>query len=143
MPTTTPLATWTCSAHWGRASTCCPGWTTAPARCIRRQPPRRCLRGAPSWSTRRRRWPATSRRPVGGFVELEAASRAGRVGYVLSSSVSGESHEWSGFESGVFSHEVRSGLYGAADADGDGRITYSEIAAFVARANQGIENNRF
>ena len=83
------------------------------------------------------------RRPAVGFVELEAASRAGRIGYLLSSSVSGESHEWTGFESGVFSHEVRSGLYGAADADGDGQVTYSEIGAFVARANQAIVNERF
>lgn len=89
------------------------------------------------------RGPGGARRSIGGFVELEAASRTGHVGYVLSSSVSGESHEWAGFEAGVFSHEVRSGLYGAADADGDGRVTYTEIAAFVARANQGIGNDRF
>jgi hypothetical protein len=43
----------------------------------------------------------------------------------------------------VFSHEVRSGLYGAADADGDGQITYREIAAFVQRANDAIPNERF
>jgi hypothetical protein len=89
------------------------------------------------------RGPGGTRRPAGGFVELEAASRAGRVGYLLSSSVSGESHEWAGFEAGVFSHEIRSGLYGAADADGDGQVTYAEIAAFVARANQAITNERF
>lgn len=90
------------------------------------------------------RGPGGTRRPASGFVELEAASRAGhRVGYLLSSSQSGETHEWSGFEAGVFSHEVRSGLYGAADADGDGRVTYAEIGAFVARANEGIVNDRF
>jgi len=37
---------------------------------------------------------------------------------------------------------VRSGLYGAADADQDGEITYREIAAFVARANAAIPNER-
>jgi caspase domain-containing protein len=90
------------------------------------------------------RGPGGTRRPASGFVELEAASRAGRrVGYLLSSSPSGESHEWSGFEAGVFSHEVRSGLYGAADADGDGRVTYTEIGAFVSRANEAIVNDRF
>jgi predicted nuclease with RNAse H fold len=89
------------------------------------------------------RGPGGTRRPLGGFVELEAASRAGRIGYLLSSSVSGESHEWAGFEAGVFSHEVRSGLYGAADADGDGRVTYAEIGAFVARANEAITSERF
>jgi len=84
------------------------------------------------------RGPGGARRTLAGFVERDAASRAGRVGFLLSSSVSGESHEWAGFEAGVFSHEVRSGLYGAADADGDGMVTYREIAAFVARANEAI-----
>jgi Caspase domain len=89
------------------------------------------------------RGPGGSRRPLTGFVELEAASRAGRIGYLLSSSASGESHEWAGFEAGVFSHEIRSGLYGAADANGDGQVTYAEMGAFVARANETITNERF
>jgi hypothetical protein len=89
------------------------------------------------------RGPGGARRSLQGFVALEAAARAGNVGYLLASSVSGESHEWAGFEAGVFSHEVRSGLYGAADADGDARVSYAEIAAFVARANEGIASERF
>lgn len=84
-----------------------------------------------------------TRRPLTGFVMREAETRAGRIGLLLSSSVSGESHEWQGFEAGVFSHEVRSGLYGAADANGDGQVTYSEIGAFVARANADVTNERF
>jgi hypothetical protein len=43
----------------------------------------------------------------------------------------------------VFSHEVRSGLHGPADADGDGTVSYLEIAAFVDRANESIPNERF
>ncbi len=89
------------------------------------------------------RGPGGSRRPVSGFVELEAASRQGRIGFLLSTSVTGETHEWAGFEAGVFSHEIRSGLYGAADANGDGVVSYSEIAAFVTRANAAIVNERF
>jgi hypothetical protein len=89
------------------------------------------------------RGPGGVRRSLGGFVEREAATRGGRVGYLLSSSVSGETHEWAGFEAGVFSHEVRSGLYGAADANADGLVSYAEIGAFVARANQAIVNERF
>jgi hypothetical protein len=89
------------------------------------------------------RGPGGERRSVAGFVELEAASRQGRIGYLLSSSATGETHEWAGFEAGVFSHEVRSGLYGAADADGDGVVTYAEIAAFVTRANANVVNDRF
>lgn len=89
------------------------------------------------------RGPGGTRRPLNGFIELDAANRAGRLGYLLASSIGGESHEWDGFQSGVFSHEVRSGLYGAADADGDGRVSYAEIAAFVGRANEGIVNQRY
>ncbi|HEY7371012.1 MAG TPA: hypothetical protein VIF57_02465 [Polyangia bacterium] len=89
------------------------------------------------------RGPGGERRPASGFVALEASSRAGHVGYLLSSSASGESHEWAGFEAGVFSHEIRSGLFGAADADGDGRVTYSEIAGFVARANEAVKGERY
>lgn len=66
-----------------------------------------------------------------------------RFGLLLSTSVTRESHEWEAFQAGVFSHEVRSGLYGAADADGDGRVSYREIAAFVENANAAIPNERF
>jgi hypothetical protein len=34
-------------------------------------------------------------------------------------------------------------LYGAADLDGDGSITYAEIASFLDRANQAIVNEKF
>ncbi len=89
------------------------------------------------------RGPGGTRRPASGFVALQAASRAGNVGFLLSTSVSGDTHEWAGFEAGVFSHAVRSGLYGAADADGDRRVTYAEIASFVHRASEAITNERF
>jgi hypothetical protein len=89
------------------------------------------------------RGPGGERRPLQG---LEAASQLAsdpRVGLLLSTSSARESHEWDAVEAGVFSHEVRSGLYGAADADGDGRVSYREIAAFVSRANEAIPNQRF
>ena len=66
-----------------------------------------------------------------------------RAGFVLSTSSDRDSHEWDRFGGGVFSHEVRSGLRGAADADGDGIVTYAELGAFLAVANQGIPNERF
>jgi hypothetical protein len=62
---------------------------------------------------------------------------------LLSTSSARESHEWDKVQAGVFSHEVRSGLYGAADADGDGQVSYREIAAFVERANAALPNQRF
>lgn len=70
-------------------------------------------------------------------------SRRTDVGLLLSTTATHESHEWVGFQAGIFSHEVRSGLYGAADLDGDGQITYVEIASFVRRANEAIPNERF
>jgi hypothetical protein len=53
----------------------------------------------------------------------------------LSTNSEAEVYEWSELESGLFSHEVRSGLSGAADANGDGRVSYAELAGFVDRAN--------
>ncbi|MDY7229721.1 caspase family protein [Hyalangium rubrum] len=89
------------------------------------------------------RGPGGQRRPLQGFSEVARLSDDGRVGLLLSTSSVRESHEWEAFQAGVFSHEVRSGLYGAADADGDGRVSYKEIAAFVERANAAIPNERF
>jgi hypothetical protein len=89
------------------------------------------------------RGPGGKRRQVHGFSELRGLGARSNVGLLLSTSSARESHEWEGFQAGVFSHEIRSGLHGAADVDRDGRVSYSEIAAFVARANQAIPNERF
>lgn len=90
----------------------------------------------------RTRGPGGTRRPLEGFRASALADDA-RVGLLLSTSSARESHEWDAFQSGVFSHEVRSGLYGAADADGDGVVSYREIAAFVTRANAAVPNERY
>jgi caspase domain-containing protein len=89
------------------------------------------------------RGPGGSRRPMGGFVQLGALAKRGDVGLLLSTSSARESHEWAAYQAGVFSQEVRSGLYGAADADGDGLVSYAEIGAFVDRANAAIRNERY
>ena len=65
------------------------------------------------------------------------------VGLLLSTTSTNESHEWSNFQAGIFSHEVRSGLDGAADIDGDGQVSYEEIGSFVSRANEAIPNERY
>jgi hypothetical protein len=62
------------------------------------------------------------------------------VGVILASSSVGETHEWGKYLSGIFSHEVRSGLLGPADVDDDGRVTFAELAAFVAAANARVTN---
>jgi hypothetical protein len=88
------------------------------------------------------RGPGGKRRRLRGF-SLGQALLDDRIGLLLSTSAARESHEWEAFQAGVFSHEVRSGLYGAADVDGDGQVSYREIAAFVHRANAAIPNERF
>ena len=89
------------------------------------------------------RGPGGQRETIHGFSTLGGLGARPDVGLLLSTSSARESHEWSEFQAGIFSHEVRSGLLGAADANRDGRITYREIAAFVDRANAPIPNEKF
>ncbi len=65
-----------------------------------------------------------------------------RLGVLISASLGEEAHEWSEIESGVFTHEVLSGLLGAADINSDQTIEYSEIRAFVASARRDIKDLR-
>jgi hypothetical protein len=88
------------------------------------------------------RGPGGRARVVHGFSESGGGLDRPDVGLLLSTSSARESHEWDGFQAGVFSHEVRSGLYGAADVDGDGQIDYREIGAFIVRANAAIPNEQ-
>jgi hypothetical protein len=89
------------------------------------------------------RGPGGERHQVEGFSATSELAQRSNLGLLLSTSSGVESHEWGAFQAGVFSYEVRSGLYGAADLDGDGSITYAEIASFLERANQPIENAKF
>lgn len=68
------------------------------------------------------------------------AERLPNVGVFLSTSAEGEAFEWSEIQSGIFSHVVRSGLMGAADANADGTVSYLELAAFVDTATAGVRN---
>jgi hypothetical protein len=79
-----------------------------------------------------KRW-ATPQDMAFGF-----SARHPEVGLFLSTNSESEVYEWSELESGVFSHEVRSGLSGGADADQSGDISYLELAGFIDRANRGI-----
>jgi hypothetical protein len=81
----------------------------------------------------------------GGFAVPAELSpeRLANTGFVLSTSSDRDSHEWERFGGGVFSHEVRSALLGAADVDRDGRISYAELGAFLTTAGQAVTNPRF
>lgn len=77
---------------------------------------------------------------TGGFARPEAPPG---VGFVLSTSADAESHEWAALPGGVFSHEVRSGFVGAADANADGAVDYEELAAFIGLANRAVPLPRY
>jgi hypothetical protein len=65
------------------------------------------------------------------------------TGVFLSTSSASESHEWEAYQGGIFSHEMRSALRGAADLDGDKIVSYEEAAAFIWNANQKIRVHRY
>jgi hypothetical protein len=77
-------------------------------------------------------------RTVRAFLATESVDRYPNTGFLLSTSSAKESHEWSAYRAGVFSHQLRSALSGAADINGDARIEYSEVEAFMAAANNRV-----
>jgi hypothetical protein len=83
------------------------------------------------------------RRPVRGRLVVDPRALPRNTGVLLSTSTAADSHEWEAYQGGVFSHQVRSALRGAADANGDGNVTYEEAAAFVWTANAAIPNRRY
>ena len=87
--------------------------------------------------------PGGRRESFTGSLGPSAPSRLDNTGFVLSTSSDRDSHEWSRYQAGILSHELRSALRGAADADGDGRITYAELGAFLSTANEAIANASF
>ena len=76
---------------------------------------------------------------VRSFLNSEELKNYPNTGVILASSVESETHEWGQWESGIFSHELRSALLGAGDVNGDGKITYKEAATCVEAANAGIK----
>ena len=65
------------------------------------------------------------------------------TGVLLASGSDGEVYEWATLGSGIFSHVVRSGLSGGADANGDGLLSYRELRAFVTVATRSLANPKF
>lgn len=72
------------------------------------------------------------------FLKKEDLARYAGTGVLVSTSKAEDVHEWSRFEAGIFSHEVRSALAGGADVDGDGAVTYDEMRAFLSAANARV-----
>ena len=76
------------------------------------------------------------------LLQSRRIARFPNVGFILATTVGQEAHEWSEIESGVFTHELISGLLGPADVNGDLKIEYTEVQAFVASANRNIKDPR-
>lgn len=76
------------------------------------------------------------------ILEATPLAKHPNIGVILATTLGQESHEWSAIESGVFTHELLSGLAGAADVNGDLVVEYSEIQAFVASANREVKDPR-
>lgn len=89
------------------------------------------------------RGPGGRRTPYVGNWAERVPAQLGNTGFVLSTSSDRASHEWERYQGGILSHELRSGLRGAADADLDGAISYAELGAFLVTANRAIQNPRF
>jgi hypothetical protein len=79
---------------------------------------------------------------VRGLLDERTLESYPQVGVILSTASERESHEWEGIRGGVFSHQVRSALAGAADVNGDGKVEYSELRAFVAAASARVRDPR-
>jgi len=77
---------------------------------------------------------------VRAFLEEEQLDRYPRAGVIVATSGDQETHEWSRYQGGILSHELRSALSGAADVNGDGRVEYSELRAFLAAANARVKH---
>ena len=73
-------------------------------------------------------------------LEQEVLARRPRVGALYAESLDGTTHEWSKIRAGVLSHVLRSGLLGGADVNRDGRVSYSELEAFVAASVRGVRS---
>jgi hypothetical protein len=76
------------------------------------------------------------------YVLDRTLARFPNAGAIMAATQSAEAHEWENYLGGIFTHELLSGLRGGADVDGDGRIEYSELAAFLAAANGSVRDPR-
>jgi hypothetical protein len=77
---------------------------------------------------------------VESFLADELLDRHPRAGVIVATSGDRDTHEWSRYRGGILSHELRSALSGAADVNGDRRVEYSEVRAFLAAANARVKN---
>lgn len=83
-----------------------------------------------------------SARDLDAFAKVSSLARFPHVGAIVAASTAARTFEWDALERGVFTHALLSGLRGGADVNGDGRIEYSEIVAFLGAANREVADPR-
>ena len=76
------------------------------------------------------------------YASRATLARFPNVGAMIASSLSSQTHEWDGYRHGVFTHELLSGLRGAADVNLDAKVEYSELYAFLSAANRNVSDPR-
>jgi hypothetical protein len=76
------------------------------------------------------------------YAARSTLARFPNVGAMIASSSSSQTHEWDGYRHGVFTHELLSGLRGAADVNLDAKVEYSELYAFLSAANRNVADPR-
>jgi hypothetical protein len=76
------------------------------------------------------------------YLGSQTLDRFPNTGVAVATSAADTTVEWSDYQGGVFSHELRSALLGAGDVDGDGQVTYAELGAFIAAANAKVNHVR-
>jgi hypothetical protein len=79
---------------------------------------------------------------VSSYAARATLTRFPQVGAVLATASGAQAHEWDVYQRGVFSHELLSALRGGADVNRDGKIEYSELAAFLGAANREVRDPR-
>jgi hypothetical protein len=77
---------------------------------------------------------------IRAFLRREDLAAYPRAGVILATSGDQETHEWTRYRGGILSHELRSAIAGAGDINGDGRLEYSELHAFIAAANARVQH---
>jgi hypothetical protein len=74
------------------------------------------------------------------YLSRSTLRRFPNVGALVAATSDAEAHEWDRYQRGIFTYQVLSGLSGGADINGDGRVEYSELSAFITAANAAVED---
>ena len=89
---------------------------------------------------------ARQKRLLDSYADQQSLERFRNVGVIFAANTEGRVHEWSRYQGGVFSFQLRSALLNgadvyAADLTRDRKVTYLEAFAFLTAANQEVKGD--